>query len=78
MLRQMCWLPMMGPDGEKVLHIRTHLSQPWQPYTACPEHAVPDYNIPKGSKGWTTYQKLVLSGWTLLPNTQAQKSALSR
>jgi len=78
MLRQICWLPMMEPNGEKILHLRTHPSQPWRPYTAYPEHAVPNYDIPQGSEGWATYQKLLREGWTLIPITQAQQFSLSR
>lgn len=78
MIRQMCWLPMRGSDGEKVLHLRTNPSKPWQPYTACSENAVPDYKIPGGSKGLATYQKLICKGWTLIPSVQAQESLSSR
>ncbi|WP_017720382.1 hypothetical protein [Kamptonema formosum] len=77
MLKQMCWLPVMGADGEKVLHLRTAPNQPWRPYNAFPEYAVPDYQIPGGSKGWATYQKLRSAGWDIVPNTPDfhQKSA---
>lgn len=78
MIRQMCWLPMKELDGENVLHLRTNPNQPWRSYTAYPEHAVPEYKIPGGSKGWATYQKLVCKGWTLIPSVRAQESVLSR
>lgn len=65
---QMSWLPTLGSDGDKILHLRSHPNQPWQPYTAFPEYAVPDYKIPQGSKGWATYQKLLVANWTLIPN----------
>jgi hypothetical protein len=68
---QMCWLSSTSGDGEKILHLRTQPNQPWKPYTACPMLAVNDYNIPGGSKGWATYQKLMRAGWTLVPSTQA-------
>ena len=71
MLGQMCWLSALGSDGDKILHLRTNPNQPWRPYTACPEYAVPDYNIPRGSKGWATYQKLMRAKWTLIPSDQA-------
>jgi hypothetical protein len=71
MTGQMCWLSVLGADGEKMLHLRTAPNQPWQPYTAFPRYSVPDYNIPKGSQGWATYQKLFKAGWTLIPNSQA-------
>jgi len=76
MLKQMCWLPMMGISGHKVLHLRTAPNQPWRPYTAFPEYAVSDYRIPGGSKGWATYQKLRSEGWNLALSTQLQPSAL--
>jgi hypothetical protein len=70
---QMCWLPALGSNGDKVLHLRRNPNQPWRPYTACPEYAVPDYTIPKGSKGWATYQKLLRAKWTLVPSDQAMQ-----
>jgi hypothetical protein len=75
---QMCWLPMFGSDGDKILHLRINQNQPWKPYTACPEYAVRDYRIPKGSKGWATYQKLMKANWTLIPSDRAmQERSLS-
>jgi hypothetical protein len=71
MVGQMCWLSTFGSDGDKILHLRTNPSQPWRPYTACREYAVPDYRIPKGSKGWATYQKLMRANWSLIPSDQA-------
>ncbi len=73
---QMCWLPVLEPDGEKVLHLRSHPSQSWRPYTCSPEYAVPDYLIAEGSKGWATYQKLKCSGWTLVPSPVTQEPTL--
>ncbi len=70
---QMCWLAKFGGDGEKILHLRSAPNQPWKPYTACREYAVPDYPIPGGSKGWATYQKLMKAGWTLIPSAQANR-----
>lgn len=78
MFKEMCWLPLMGPDGQKVLHLRTAPNQPWRPYTAFPEYAVSDYLIPGGSKGWATYQKLRLQGWNLAPSTQFQQSSIEQ
>lgn len=75
---QMCWLPMFSSDGDKILHLRINPNQPWKPYTACPEYAVRDYRIPKGSKGWATYQKLMKANWTLIPSDRAmQERSLS-
>ncbi|MEG4245519.1 hypothetical protein QUA46_19825 [Microcoleus sp. MON2_D6] len=51
MLKQMCWLPRLGRNGEKILHLRTDARQGWRPYTAFPQFAVSDYREPGGSKG---------------------------
>ncbi len=75
MPRQMCWLSQSGADGEKILHLQTAPHEPWRPYTAFPQYAVPDYRIPGGSKGWATYQKLLKAGWTLVPSARAQEFA---
>lgn len=71
MTGQMCWLPTLGSNGELILHLRAKVNEPWQSYTNRPE-AVQDYDIPNGSKGWATYQKLRQSGWTLIPTAQAR------
>ncbi len=76
MLGQMCWLPALGSNGEKVLHLRRNPSQPWRHYTAFPEYAVSDYKIPKGSKGWATYQKLLRANWALISSDQAMQDLL--
>ena len=73
MYRQMCWLSKSDESGEKILHLQTAPNQPWRPYTACPQYAVPDYQIPGGSKGWATYQKLLKAGWTLVPSARANE-----
>ncbi len=67
---QMCWLPVSGAEGEKVLHLRNYPNQPWKPYTAFSTYAVPDYKVPGGSQGWATYQKLIKAGWNLVPSAQ--------
>lgn len=69
MLNEMCWLSPLGSNGTKILHLRTAPNSPWRPYTAFSEYAVPDYQIPGGSKGWATYQKLMKAGWTLVPSS---------
>jgi hypothetical protein len=69
----MCWLSKYGNDGDKILHLQTELGQPWRPYTAFPQYSVPDYRIPKGSKGWATYQKLLKAGWILVPSARASE-----
>lgn len=68
MAGQMCWLACAGGDGDKILHLRLQPNQPWQPYTAYPQFSVADYNVPRGSKGWATYQKLMKAGWALMPS----------
>jgi hypothetical protein len=78
MLKQMCWLSPSGTTGEKILHLRTEPNHPWQPYTAFPHYAVPDYQIPGGSKGWATYQKLMIQGWSLVPSTPWQQSSVEQ
>lgn len=77
MLGQMCWLSQLGDDGEKILHLRLQPNQPWKPYKAYPQFAVPDYQIPGGSKGWATYQKLFKAGWKLIPVSEAHKTLAS-
>ncbi len=73
MLGRMCWLSMSGEDDEQILHLQIAPHQSWQPYTAFPQYAVPDYPIPGGSKGWATYQKLMKAGWTLVSSSRAQE-----
>jgi hypothetical protein len=74
MTGQMCWLTKFGGNGELILHLRLEPHQPWKPYALCPGLAVPDYPIPKGSKGWATYQKLFQAGWTLIPTAEGRAS----
>ncbi|MEH2326009.1 MAG: hypothetical protein V7K32_21115 [Nostoc sp.] len=73
MHRQMCWLPKSGGNGEKILYLQTEPNQPWRPYTAFRGFTIPDYQIPGGSKGWATYQKLLKAGWTLVPSARANE-----
>ncbi|ACK68791.1 conserved hypothetical protein [Gloeothece citriformis PCC 7424] len=74
---QLCWLPKFQSNGDLILHIRLESYQSWKPYTAFPMLKVPDYPIPGGSKGWATYQKLLKSGWTLIPTEQAKKGLVN-
>lgn len=71
MKKEMCWLPRLGSDETKILHLRTAPHEPWRPYNSFPQYSVPDYRVPKGSKGWATFQKLRLEGWVLVPSNQA-------
>ncbi len=75
MHRQMCWLSKSGTDGEKILYLQVSPNEPWRPYTAFPQHSVPDYKELGGSKGWATFQKLFKAGWTLVPTARAQEFA---
>ncbi|MBA3924135.1 MAG: hypothetical protein H0X31_21520 [Nostocaceae cyanobacterium] len=73
MYRQMCWLLKSDSKTEMALHLQTAPSEPWRPYTAFPQYAVPDYKMVNGSKGWATYQKLLKAGWTLVPTARAKE-----
>jgi hypothetical protein len=73
MQRQMCWISKTSGDGDKILYLQVSPGQPWRPYTAFPQFSVPDYQIPGGSKGWATYQKLLKAGWTLVPSARANE-----
>ncbi len=69
---QMCWLPKLGSNGEKVLHLRLQSYEPWKPYNTFPNLATPDYRVPGGSKGWATYQALKETGqWDLVASPGA-------
>jgi hypothetical protein len=72
MAGQMCWLPRVGQSETLVLHLRLAPHEPWMIYTAMPGVSVPDYDVPRGSKGWATYQHLFTKGWTLIPTEQAR------
>lgn len=74
MAGQLCWLPKLGSNGKLALHLRLEPYHPWKPYTAFPHLCSADYPIPNGSKGWATCQKLIASGWTIIPTDQARKS----
>jgi hypothetical protein len=69
---QMCWL-QFGQSGDLILHLRNHPREPWRLYKNHPA-AVADYPVPRGSKGWATYQKLRCAGWTLIPTKDAYRS----
>ncbi|QYO62677.1 hypothetical protein [Leptolyngbya sp. 7M] len=69
---QICWLEGFATNGEKILHMRLQPHEPWKPYTAFPGLSVPDYDIPRGSKGWATCQMLLKAGWKLIPSDQAK------
>lgn len=72
-MKEMCWLPCQGNQSNMALHLREYPHQPWKVYKATP-HAVPDHQIPKGSKGWATFQHLRQNGWSLISSEQAKSS----
>ena len=72
---EMCWLPRLGGGGEKILHLRVQRHEPWKPYTAFPQYSVPDYRVPKGSKGWASYQRLRDQNWVLVPSPDTVSNA---
>lgn len=78
MTGQLCWLSQFESDEEMVLHLRLESHQSWKPYTAYPGLRVPDYPIPRGSKGWATYQKLLKAGWTLIPTASAKRVSINQ
>ncbi|BAZ05900.1 hypothetical protein [Calothrix sp. NIES-3974] len=69
---RMCWLPLSGTDGNKILHLQIEPNQPWRPYTTFPQFAVPDYQIVGSSKGMATYHKLFKAGWTVVSSSEAR------
>ncbi|MBW4583924.1 hypothetical protein G7B40_030625 [Aetokthonos hydrillicola Thurmond2011] len=77
MHQRMCWIGKSGDSEEKILHLQIAPNQPWRPYTAFPQFAVPDYPVPGGSKGWATYQKLLKAGWALIPSARANEFSTS-
>lgn len=77
-MRQMCWMASPGStDKTKTLHLRIDSNDPWKSYTAFPQLKVPDHNVPGGSKGWATYQKLLKAGWVLIDSPRSLASIAS-
>jgi hypothetical protein len=74
MAGQMCWFPRLGQSGTLTLHLRLASHEPWVIYTAMPGVSIPDYGVPRGSKGWSTCQHLFTKGWTLIPTDQARSA----
>jgi hypothetical protein len=73
MAGQLCWIPKFGSNGTLALHLRLEPYHPWKLYTSFPHLCVADYLIPGGTKGWATCQRLLASGWTIVPTAQARK-----
>ncbi len=62
----MCWMSPGDSDNQtKILHLKLDGGS-WRPYTSFPQLAVADYDVPGGSKGWSTYQKLIKAGWEII------------
>jgi hypothetical protein len=74
MTGQLCWIPSFASKGTLTLHLRLDPYQPWKRHTAFPNLCVPDYPIPGGSKGWATSQRLLQSGWSIVPTAQVRAS----
>lgn len=68
---EMAWLAPDFGGGTKILHLRLKPTDRWQPYTAFPQYAKPDYQIPNGSKGYATMQFLLKQNWTLVASSEA-------
>ena len=74
MAGQLCWIPTFASKGKLTLHLRQDPFHPWKPHIAFPHLCVPDYPVPGGSTGWATSQRLLQSGWTIVPTAQAKVS----
>jgi hypothetical protein len=74
MTGQLCWIPTVGSNGTLALHLRLNPFHPWKPHTAFPNLCVPDYPVPRGSKGWATSQRLLAAGWEIVPTAQVKIS----
>jgi hypothetical protein len=74
MAGQLCWIPTFASKGTLSLHLRLEPNHPWKPHTAFPNLCVPDYPVPRGSKGWATSQRLLQAGWEIFPTANARIS----
>lgn len=74
MIKQMAWLSQNG-EKEKILHLRTEAGTPWRPYTMFPQLMIPDH-MAIGSRGFSTFQKLLREGWEIIANDQANQPSL--
>lgn len=58
---QMLWKP---EDGDRILHLRHHESEPWRHYEEFPQYVLPD---PVGfSKGIATFLALLKNDWIVI------------
>ena len=67
---KMAWLSSTSGDGTKILFLQPDPSRPFRPYKVYRYLCVPDYQVPGGSKGWSTYQKLLKAGWELVASNK--------
>jgi len=74
-MSSMCWKASASTYGELVLHL--YVDGNWKPYTQCPNYAIADYTVPKGSKGYATMQRLLKLGWKIVPAPNSQTDSLS-
>lgn len=66
-MKEMQWRSLSGTDkDEKILFINDSKFG-WVPYYKS-SLKVPDYNIPGGSKGYSTMQRLLKLGYTIIPS----------
>jgi hypothetical protein len=62
---EMRWLSE-SENGTKVLYLREKSYEPWKHYYLFQHLCIPDYQIPGGSKGYATMQKLLKAGWSYI------------
>ncbi|MDV3349242.1 hypothetical protein D0962_22535 [Leptolyngbyaceae cyanobacterium CCMR0082] len=74
MIKQMAWLPQDNGQ-EKILHLRIEQGTSWRPYTMFPQFISPDH-MAIGSRGFSTFQKLLREGWELIASDQASQLSL--
>ncbi|MBT9314829.1 hypothetical protein [Leptothoe spongobia] len=74
MIRQMAWLPQ-DEGKEKILHLRIERGTPWRPYTMFPQFTIPDH-MAIGSRGFSTFQKLLREGWEIIATENANQLSL--
>lgn len=65
MAGRLCWVSPSGEDATKILYLQSAIGQPWKPYTSYPGLTTADYQIPGGSRGYATFQKLLKAGWCI-------------
>ncbi len=74
MIKQMAWLSQDSGE-EKILHLRIEKGTPWRPYTMFPQFTIPDH-MAIGSRGFATFQKLLLEGWEIIASNNASQLSL--